>query len=82
VDTHYGIASYKGLVVLRRSTLAVGTFFDAEDIQHWLPDDNERRWFQRAMRMVSKQYQSDDDGKLQVITFDSMEKLCEDFIID
>jgi hypothetical protein len=82
VDPYYGPASYKKLMVLRRSMFAAGTTFDAPDILYWLPNDNERRWFQRAMRMVSKQYQPDDDGKIQVITFDSMEKLCEDFITD
>jgi hypothetical protein len=82
VDAYYGTASYKKLMVLRRSMFAAGASFNAPDILYWLPDNNERHWFQRAMRMVSKQHLLDDDGKTQVITFDSMEKLCEDFITD
>jgi hypothetical protein len=82
VDANYGTASYKKLVTLRRAMFTAGTSFDAEEVPFWLPDDNERHWFQRAMRLVSKQYVLDDDGKIQAITFDSMEKLCQDFITD
>ena len=82
LDAYFGTASYKRLVVLRRSMFAAGTSLDAEDVPYWLPDGNERHWFQRAMRLVSRQYQFDDDGKIQVITFDRMEKLCDDFITD
>ena len=69
-------------MVLRRSMLLAGTCLDAEDVPYSLPDGNERHWFQRAMRLVSRQYQFDDDGKTQVITFDGMKKLCDDFITD
>ena len=82
MDANYGTASYQKLVTLRRAMFSAGTSPNARDVRFWLPDDNERHWFQRAMRLVSKQYVLDDDGKIQAITFDSMEKLCEDFITD
>src|SRR5258708_10863004 len=72
VDAYYGTASYKSLAILRRSMVSAGTSFDTEDVRYWLPDDNERHWFQRAMRLVSRQYQSADNAKTQPLTFPSL----------
>ena len=54
----------------------------ADEPEGWIPDPTQCNWFRRAMTMVDSQVKRGSDGSLKVITFDTFDALCDEFITD
>jgi hypothetical protein len=79
VDRLYGSLSYSGLtdiMVFRGSN----TFYD--EPEEWIPNPVQRKWFRRAMWLLFSQIMPSLDGSITVITFDTFDAFCDEFITD
>ena len=79
VDNVYGTLSYSALAEKREILMLRGINPRSHGPETWIPDPVQRKWFRRAMRLVSDQNMPSLDDSLTPITFNAFDKLCDDF---
>jgi hypothetical protein len=82
VDPFYGSLSYSGLTNMRDIMMLRGSNPFYDDPEEWIPNPVQRKWFRCAMRLLFGQIMPSLDGSITVITFDTFDALCDEFITD
>jgi hypothetical protein len=82
VDSFYGSLSYSGLTEKREVMMLRGMSPLPRGPEEWIPDPAQRKWFRRAMTLVSGQLMPSFDDSIKGITFDAFDALCDEFITD
>ena len=80
VDAFYGCLSYSALAEKRQMLMLRGINQLTDELKDCIPDLAQRKWMRGAMSLIAGQNLVLPGCRIETITFNAFDKLCDDFL--